>query len=85
VTKQILAIYAGTNGYVDDLAVEEIRPFETELYRFVDTHHPSLLPKLMEKKELNAELRAEFDKVLKEVKEQFAAKRRSAAVAPATR
>ena len=85
VGKQILAIYAGTNGYVDDLAVEEIRPFETELYRFVDTHHPSLLPKLMEKKELSAELRAEFDKVLKEVKEQFAAKRRSAAVAPATR
>jgi F-type H+-transporting ATPase subunit alpha len=85
VAKQILAIYAGTNGYVDDLAVEEIRPFEAELYRFVDTHHPSLLPKLMEKKELNAELRGEFDKVLKEFKEQFAAKRRTAAAAPAAR
>jgi F-type H+-transporting ATPase subunit alpha len=79
VTKQILAIYAGTNGFVDDLAVEELRTFEAELYRFVDTHHPSLLTRLVEKKELNAELRGEFDKVLKEFKEQFAAKRRAPA------
>src|SRR3990172_3166767 len=57
VAKQILAIYAGTNGYVDDLAVEEIRPFEAELYRFVDHHHPSLWQKLMEKKELQDALR----------------------------
>jgi len=81
VAKQVLAIFAGTNGYVDDLAVEEIRAFEAELYRFVDTHHPSLLPKLMEKKELTTEMRGEFDRVLKEFKELFAAKR----AAPAAR
>ncbi|OFV99433.1 MAG: F0F1 ATP synthase subunit alpha [Acidobacteria bacterium RIFCSPLOWO2_02_FULL_61_28] len=85
VAKQVLAIYAGTNGYIDDLAIEEIRPFEAELYRFVDTHHPSLLVKLMEKKELNDEMRKEFDRVLKECKQQFAAKRQTASAAPATR
>ena len=83
VAKQILAIYAGTTGHVDDLSIEEIRPFETELYRFVDAHHPSVLQKLMEKKELNDEMRREFDKVLKEFKQRFLAERRTPAVAPA--
>ena len=83
VAKQILAIYAGTTGQVDDLSIEEIRPFETELYRFVDAHHPSVLQKLMEKKELNDEMRREFDKVLKEFKQRFLAERRAASVAPA--
>jgi F-type H+-transporting ATPase subunit alpha len=81
VTKQILAIYAGTKGYVDDLAVEEIRAFEAELYNFVDTHHPGLLPKLAEKKELNDEMRGEFDRVLQEFKKQRAARRPAVAAA----
>src|SRR5690349_19544538 len=50
VAKQVLIIYAGTNGWVDDLAVEDLRAFENGLYRFVDNSHPSLLQKLMEKK-----------------------------------
>ncbi|MBI1955474.1 MAG: F0F1 ATP synthase subunit alpha, partial [Acidobacteria bacterium] len=64
-------VYAGTRGYVDDLPVEEVRRLESELYQFVDTHHPSLLQKLMEKKQLDDALRQEFDRVLKEFKERF--------------
>ena len=81
VAKQVLAIYMGTKGFVDDLAVEDIRAFEADLYHFVDTHHPGLLPKLMEKKELNDEMRGEFDKVLQEFKKQRAARRPAAAPA----
>ena len=84
VTKQILAIYAGTQGFVDDLAVEEIRSFEAELYHFVDTHHPGLLPKLAEKRGLNDETRGEFDKVLQEFKQQRAARQSAKATAPAS-
>ena len=84
VTKQILAIYAGTQGFVDDLAVEEIRSFEAELYHFVDTHHPGLLPKLAEKRVLNDETRGEFDKVLQEFKQQRAARQSAKASAPAS-
>ena len=75
IAKQVLAIYAGTRGFVDDLAVEEIRHFETELYRFVDNHHPSLWQKLMEKKELDQPLRDEFDRVLREFKQRWQAER----------
>ncbi|MBI4464496.1 MAG: F0F1 ATP synthase subunit alpha, partial [Acidobacteria bacterium] len=83
VAKQTLAIYAGTQGYVDDLAVDEIRHFETELYRFVDHHHPSLWQKLMEKRELDTSLREEFDRVLRDFKQRFLAERKTTSTAPA--
>jgi F0F1-type ATP synthase alpha subunit len=66
---------------VDDVAVEHLRAFETGLYRFVDNSHPSLLQKLMEKKQLDADMRKEFDTVLKQYKERFAAERSSAVAA----
>src|SRR3979490_2152034 len=43
VEKQILIIYAGTSGALDDLAVGDVRPFETGLYKFVDNAHPGVL------------------------------------------
>jgi F-type H+-transporting ATPase subunit alpha len=75
VAKQVLAIFAGTNGYIDDIAVEEIRRFETELYRFVENTHPSVWQKLMEKKQIDDSLKQEFVKILKEFEERFAAER----------
>ncbi len=39
VEKQIVIIFAGTKGYLDDLPVEQCRKFEEELYRFVDNAH----------------------------------------------
>src|SRR4051794_21870047 len=38
--KQIMIIYAGTKGYLDDIPVEVCRKFEAELYKFVETAHP---------------------------------------------
>ena len=37
--KQIVIIFAGTKGFLDDLPVEQCRKFEEELYRFVDNAH----------------------------------------------
>ena len=42
VEKQIIIIFAGTQGYLDDLPVEQCRKFEEELYRFVDNAHRGL-------------------------------------------
>src|SRR6266436_4375416 len=36
VEKQVLIIYAGTSGFLDDLPVDKCRPFETGLYQFVE-------------------------------------------------
>ena len=75
VEKQIMVIFAGTNGYVDDLPVSACRAFEHALDDFLDTSYPGLLRNLREKKELDDELRAEMHKALSEFKEKFAAER----------
>ena len=71
VAKQVLAIYAGTNGFVDDVAVDDIRRFEAELYRYVENSHPSLWKQVMEKKQLDDSLKHDFAKVLGEFKQRF--------------
>ncbi len=81
VEKQILIIYAGTQGLVDDLPVEQVRAFEAELYRFVDNAHPGLLQQIREKKVLDDAMKAELTKVIKEMKERFVAEHESAAAA----
>ncbi|PYJ41483.1 MAG: F0F1 ATP synthase subunit alpha [Verrucomicrobia bacterium] len=78
-SKQILIIFAGTNGFLDDLPVDQVRDFEAELYKYVDTSNPGLLRSIMEKKILDDNLKAEMTKMLKECKETFAAERQTVA------
>jgi len=78
-SKQILIIYAGTNGYLDDVPVEQVRPFEKALYEYVDTMNPGLFASIMQKKALDDQLKTEMNKVLKECKERFMAERQAAA------
>ena len=73
-SKQILAIFAGTSGFLDDLPVNRVRDFEAALYKYVDTANPALLRTIMEKKTLDDALKAEMLTVIKEAKEQFVAK-----------
>ncbi|MBK7931057.1 MAG: F0F1 ATP synthase subunit alpha [Bryobacterales bacterium] len=71
VEKQVLAIFAGTNAYLDDLAVDQVRKFEMEMYRFVENAHPQLLVDIREKKAIDDDLKARMNAVLKEFKERF--------------
>jgi F-type H+/Na+-transporting ATPase subunit alpha len=79
VEKQVLIIFAGTNRYLDDLAVEDCRAFETRLYDFADSAYPQVLEKMAQKKELNDEVKADMRKLLEEFKAQFTAERKTAA------
>jgi len=78
-SKQILIIFAGTNGFFDDLPVDQVRDFEAELYRYVDATNPALLRTIMEKKVLDDALKAEMTKVIKQCKEAFVAERQAVA------
>ncbi len=78
-SKQILIIFAGTNGFFDDLPVDQVRDFEAELYKYVDATNPGLLRTIMEKKVLDDALKAEMSKVIKQSKETFVADRQAAA------
>jgi len=77
VEKQILILFAGANAYLDDLAVEDCRPFEDSMYQFVDNAHPGLLVKIREQKKIEDALRAEIHAVVKEAKERFLSERRA--------
>ena len=69
--KQVLIIFAGLGGYLDDLKLEEIGRFESELYRFMDAEHPDVLKGVKEKPELTDDVKAQFKSCLDEFKKQF--------------
>jgi F-type H+-transporting ATPase subunit alpha len=53
VEKQVVIIFAGTQGLLDDLPVESVRPFEEFLYGWLDRRHPEILAEIRDKKELS--------------------------------
>jgi F-type H+-transporting ATPase subunit alpha len=79
VEKQVAIVYAGTNGFLDELEVSECRAFEQSFYRFLDTSHTALLVKIREKKALDDEIKGQLAAVLKEAKEKFKAEKGRAA------
>ena len=78
-SKQILIIFAGTSGALDDMPVEQVRDFEKNLYKYVETANPGLLNTIMEKKILDDNLKAEMSRVIKEAKQQFVDARQAVA------
>ncbi len=56
VEKQILIIYAGNRGFLDEFQVHEIREYERKLYEYFETEHPDILKKIAEEKELSTDL-----------------------------
>jgi F-type H+-transporting ATPase subunit alpha len=71
VEKQIAIIYAGTNGMLDDLPLDQIRTFEQELYRFLENAHPAILTTIKEKKNLDDDLKGKLNSALQEFKARF--------------
>jgi F-type H+/Na+-transporting ATPase subunit alpha len=79
VEKQILIIFAGGRGYLDDVEVSEVRRFERELYPFVETNFPNVFKTLREKKAIDDALQAEMIKAIDAFKERFKASLATAA------
>src|ERR687883_19188 len=57
VEKQVLVIWSATNGYTDDIAIDDIRRFETSLLKFVESSQPVLLASIAEKKTITDEVK----------------------------
>lgn len=71
VEKQILIIYAVTNGYVDDYPVDAVSKYEKELYSFFDSSHSNLLEEIRTKKVISDELEESVKSALGELKNQL--------------
>jgi F-type H+-transporting ATPase subunit alpha len=71
VEKQVLVLFAGTNGYLDALEVSDCRRYERELLGFVETNYNAILTTIRDKKAIDDNLRAEIVKALDAFKERF--------------
>ena len=63
------------------MPVEEVRRYEDELYRFIETRYPQVFTGIAEKKILDDEVKAAVEGALNEFNKQFLAGRQEAAVA----
>lgn len=73
VDEQIMLIFAGTQGFLDDLPVEAIRAFEEGFLRYIRSEKQDLKKELMEKKALDDDLRAKISDAITTFKKTFQA------------
>jgi F-type H+-transporting ATPase subunit alpha len=69
--KQVLIIYAGVNGFVDDLPVESLAAFESELFDSLERKEASVLDKIAETKALTDEIVKDVEATLNDFKKTF--------------
>ena len=70
---RVVIIYAGTNGFVDELPLPALKKYEQELFSFIESKHPDVFADILKKRELDGDLRGKLNKVLEEFKGVFKA------------
>ncbi|MDO7252750.1 F0F1 ATP synthase subunit alpha [Helicobacter cappadocius] len=73
IEKQVVAIYAGAKGFLDDIPVNKVVKFEDELYPFLEAKYPKIFEDIRMKKALDKDLEAVLSKALDEFKISFTA------------
>ena len=71
VEKQVVIIYAATKGFIDGVRVEDVRKYEEELFRFLESRYPAVLTGIAEKKTLDDDVKGALEGALKAFSEQF--------------
>ena len=71
IEKQVVIIYAGAKGYLDDIAASEVVGFEEGLYSFIESKKPEIFTNIAEKKTLDAEIEASLRALIEEFKVGF--------------
>jgi F-type H+-transporting ATPase subunit alpha len=74
VEKQVVIIYAGANGYLDDIPVSEVTKFEAELLPFIEAKYPDIYKNILTSKKIDDETDALLKKALDEFKSTFVVK-----------
>ena len=69
--RQVMMLYAVTNGYLDDIPVEKLAAFESEFYRFMEASYANIGKTVAETKELSAEIEETLKKAVQEFKQGF--------------
>ncbi|NQW30771.1 MAG: F0F1 ATP synthase subunit alpha [Ignavibacteria bacterium] len=72
VEDQVISIYAATNGYMDELPLDDVRRYESELIEFIRSGHSDIVSDLAEKKALTDDLNQKLKSVVSSFTERFA-------------
>ncbi|WP_107824294.1 F0F1 ATP synthase subunit alpha [Campylobacter concisus] len=73
VENQVIIIFAGAKGYLDDVATANVTKFEAELYPYIEAKYPEIFEQIRTKKVLDKEVEEILHKALKDFKATFAA------------
>ncbi len=73
VEKQVLVIYAAINGFVDELPIETLAKYETELLAYVESRNPEILAEIRDKQKISDEFADQVNKVLEGFEGEFSA------------
>jgi len=73
VEKQIVSLFAGTNGFLDEIPLDQVQRYEIEFLELMDLKHPDLLQEIVEKKDLTKEITEKLTAIAKEFTESFKA------------
>ncbi len=73
VERQVVTLFAATNGYVDSLPLESIGRFEKEVESFMESQHPEIYREILEKRELTDDLKKKLKQALDDFKTRFTA------------
>jgi len=69
--KQVMILYAGINGYLDDVPVGEIAPFETNFHRFMETNHREIGEAIAREKEITSKTEEALKAAIVEFKQSM--------------
>jgi F-type H+-transporting ATPase subunit alpha len=73
VDQQIVVIFAGTSGYLDEVPVNAVKRFEAEMLKFVASKYADLLKDITAKKQLDEDLKSRLKSAIEEFKKTFTA------------
>ncbi|MER3523338.1 MAG: F0F1 ATP synthase subunit alpha [Ignavibacteria bacterium] len=71
VEKQVVSIFAGTNGYLDEIPVEHVRRYEKEMLEVMELRHHDLLDAIAEQKDLTDEITEKLKAILLQFTDAF--------------
>jgi len=66
--RQVMIIYAVTNGFLDDLPIEKARDWEEAFHRFMETKHPEIGEAIAREKDLSEEMTSQLRDAIREFK-----------------
>ena len=78
VERQVLILFAGANGYLDNIEESDVSDYERQLYEFFEVRHSAIIETLNEQKKMDDDLKTAITQAVEEFTTQFVETRKGA-------